>query len=530
MPQSMNRTLVSHVFGRSSPALLFSLFLAAPSGVLAGEEESDGEAETIRRVDSLYQKAADARARKDYPAARTHLEAALQQGPFSGKFRDLPSFLYLELAQVEASDNDTEAAMKALESAADSGLAETEDIEKSDVLAILKAHPRMPALRSRVKENAATARVFDVSALFNAELGHASLHRFEAADSPMLRELASRDGLRREAQKWVESGADEWQRQLALMAWVHNRWAHAGISEPSRADAVTILREVEAGKRFRCVEYSLVLSAVLQAFGHPARVVSLRRDGSSYGIGKGHVVTEVWSNQHKKWIVMDGQNNATWQLMDTPLSAAEVREARIEDLSSLRFVRGPSSWQPQASDAEMFEAWVVYFDHLTYTLDNTQPAGADRARLWLLQHGERPELLFQGTPTTGQRWTHDPELVYPEMNGVHVDVWPTDEAAAGELQLQFTHAVPWFDHLVVRHNGQAVVASKSQASPSSQAPSSGPSSRSARVVLARGENTIEVYAVNQRGVRGPPSRLEISFYPPTSGANPAPRPTEPARR
>lgn len=518
MPQSTKSSHVSHPFGRSSPVLLLSLCLATPSDAHGGEKERDGEAETIRRVEALYQKAADARARMDYPAARTHLEAALEQGPFSGKFRDLPSFLYLELAQIEASSSNPEAAMKALESAAAAGLAEIEDIEKSDVLAVLKAHPRMAALQRRVEENAVTARVFDVYALFNAELGDASLHRFEAAGSPMLHELASHDDLRGEAQKWAESGADEWQRQLALLAWVHNRWAHAGISEPSRADAVTILREVEAGKRFRCVEYSLVLSAVLQAFGHPARVVSLRRDGSSYGIGKGHVVTEVWSNQHKKWIVMDGQNNGTWRLMDTPLSAAEVRQARIEDLGSLRFVRGPSSWQPQSSDAQMFEDWVVYFDHLTYTLDNTQPAGADRPRLWLLQHAERPELLFQGTPTIGQKWTQDPDLVYPDMNGVHIDVWPTDETLLGELHLQFTHAMPWFDHLVVLHNGQAVVASKSQAAPPLPASPSDSSSLFARLVLARGENTIEVYAVNRQGVRGPPSRLEIAFYPPVSAA------------
>lgn len=518
MPRSTKRMHVSQAFWRSSPVLLLSLWLASPSDALGREKENDGEAETIRRVEALYQKAADARAREDYPAARTHLQAALEQGPFSGKFRDLSSFLYLELAQIEASSSHTEAAMQALESAAAAGLAETEGIEKSSVLAVLKSHPRMAALQRRVKENAATARVFDVYALFNAELGHTSLHRFEAAGSPMLRALTRHEDLRREAQKWAESGADEWHRQLALMAWVHNRWAHAGISEPSRADAVTILSEVEAGKRFRCVEYSLVLSAVLQAFGHPARVVSLRRDGSSYGIGKGHVVAEVWSNQHKKWIVMDGQNNGTWRLMDTPLSAAEVREARVEDKAALRFVRGPSSWLPQASDAQMLEEWVVYFDHLTYTLDNTQPAGADRARLWLLQQAERPELLFQGTPTTGQHWTHDPDLVYPEMNGVHIDVWPSDESVPGALHLQLTHAMPWFDHLVVLHNGEAVVASKSQATPPSQASVSGSSSLFARLVLARGENTIEVYAVNQQGVRGPPSRLEIVFYPPALAA------------
>jgi hypothetical protein len=510
------------------------LSLCVTVDVRAAETADTGEAEMIRRIESLYQKAADARAKDDHQAARTHLKEALKQGPFTGKFRDLPSFLHFELAQVEAGAGNAEAAMQELESSAAAGLAETGDLESSSVLSTLKGHARMAAVLERVRKNATTARVFDVSLQHNAELGHASLHVFEARDSAMMGELAANKDLHRHMQKWAKSEADEWQRQLALMAWVHDRWAHAGINEPSRADAATILREVEAGKRFRCVEYSLVLAAVMQLFGHPARVVSLRRDGSSYGIGKGHVVTEVWSNTHQKWIVMDGQNNATWQSGKTPLSAAEVRRARRDDVGSLRFVRGPSSWQQKSSDAQMFKEWVVYFDHLTYTLDNTQPAGPDRARLWLLQEDERPELLFQGSPTTGQQWTRDTERVYARMNGVHIDAWPADDAALGTLTLMLTHAMPWFEKIDLVHNGkrvdaapalaerQATRASTSKTATGSDV-SSGASSLFARVALIPGKNTIVVHAVNAQGVRGPPSSIEIDFYPPPA-VSPAPAP------
>ena len=72
-----------------------------------------------------------------------------------------------------------------------------------------------------------------------------------------------------------------------------------------------VLADVDQGKRFRCVEYSVVLAEVFQAMGYPARIVALKKDGMSYGVGKGHVITEAWNDELGKWIAFDGQNNAT---------------------------------------------------------------------------------------------------------------------------------------------------------------------------------------------------------------------------
>ena len=45
---------------------------------------------------------------------------------------------------------------------------------------------------------------------------------------------------------------------LRLLHWVHMRWQHDGLNEPTRRDALTILREARDGKNFRCVEYAIV--------------------------------------------------------------------------------------------------------------------------------------------------------------------------------------------------------------------------------------------------------------------------------
>jgi hypothetical protein len=101
--------------------------------------------------------------------------------------------------------------------------------------------------------------------------------------------------------------------------------------------------------------------------GFPARRIGLRRDGVSYGAGKGHVVSEVWNNELGKWILLDGQNNATWRDGDQVLDAAEVARA-VPGGHGRPVAHGPprlvvdQGWKPSDQRAE----WVVYFHHLSY--------------------------------------------------------------------------------------------------------------------------------------------------------------------
>ena len=82
-----------------------------------------------------------------------------------------------------------------------------------------------------------------------------------------------------------------WETAISLLRWVSRRWRHAN-AHMDVDDAVTCLERVEAGERFACVEYSLVLSQALNAVGIPSRRLSLRQRQKHVGLGRGHVVSE----------------------------------------------------------------------------------------------------------------------------------------------------------------------------------------------------------------------------------------------
>lgn len=72
--------------------------------------------------------------------------------------------------------------------------------------------------------------------------------------------------------------ASAWETAQAMLAWVTSRWRHAN-AHMEIDDAVECLRRVDAGQRFACVEYSLVLCQALNALRIPSRRVSLSQPG-----------------------------------------------------------------------------------------------------------------------------------------------------------------------------------------------------------------------------------------------------------
>jgi hypothetical protein len=115
---------------------------------------------------------------------------------------------------------------------------------------------------------------------------------------------------------------------LSVLNWTHNQWKHNGSNEPSKTDALTILKEAKDGKTFRCVEYGIVLTSALQALNFKARVVGLKTaDVETKKYGAGHVLAEVWMPQFDKWVLIDGQFNVMPILDNIPLNAVEFQQA-----------------------------------------------------------------------------------------------------------------------------------------------------------------------------------------------------------
>lgn len=206
------------------------------------------------------------------------------------------------------------------------------------------------------------------------------------------------------------------------LAWVNAQWDHDGMNEPPKTfNALDILNSVYTKKeKYRCVEFGLVLSEVLESSGFVTRSLSLRANDVAYGgFGSGHVVSEVWLNELNKWIFLDGQFGVyiTKAGDDMPLSYYEIFQQKAGGQwpqLQIHFVKAPENPQKAVSDYKAFLS--RYFGHITTS------QGTGKPRISLLLDAKEMPLTFQGLPLDGGLATKDASLFYPLMNRVSLNL------------------------------------------------------------------------------------------------------------
>ncbi|HVX48072.1 MAG TPA: transglutaminase domain-containing protein [Candidatus Saccharimonadales bacterium] len=103
-------------------------------------------------------------------------------------------------------------------------------------------------------------------------------------NNPTLAELREASGIKTDLTKSTLENAKN------IIGYVHNLFSHDGDNTPSSNDPLTILKEAQVGKSFRCVEYSTLAAGLLWASDIPARAVGLKtRDVETREYGAGHL-------------------------------------------------------------------------------------------------------------------------------------------------------------------------------------------------------------------------------------------------
>ncbi|MGZ6461058.1 MAG: transglutaminase domain-containing protein [Bdellovibrio sp.] len=208
---------------------------------------------------------------------------------------------------------------------------------------------------------------------------------------------------------------------LSALSWVSSQWDHDGMNEPPKSfHALDVLKEVHNKKtRYRCVEYGLVLSEVLQAYGFVTRTLSLRSNNVSYGgFGQGHVAMEVWLNDIGKWIFLDPQFGVflTAEKSQVPLNYFEIYQEKKAGRFDNLVVNANSASKNFIMKAEnklSYKNFLKnYFGHISLS-DKSKNEVAS-----LLLESKAIPLTFQGTPLNNALFTNRSELFYPEMNRV----------------------------------------------------------------------------------------------------------------
>jgi hypothetical protein len=227
-----------------------------------------------------------------------------------------------------------------------------------------------------------------------------------------------------------ESAGTAWETATRFTSWVSSRWRHSD-GHMDIDDAVTCLERVDAGHRFACVEYALVLCQALNAVGMPSRRLALRRAGYHAGLGQGHVVSEAWIDGLDRWVVLDGQNGMYWTDGDgMPLGAVELCELNRSGGCASAVVIG--------GDITIEEAdwWFSYF-HATST---TGGSWSDPVFVPVFQVNR-----FVAT----DRLQHTPAALYPDLSDVGVGTVLADDRPA--IRLLTDH--PFADGFTVRAAG-----------------------------------------------------------------------------
>jgi hypothetical protein len=187
------------------------------------------------------------------------------------------------------------------------------------------------------------------------------------------------------------------EKTLKILHWVHNQWHHNGNNEPQKSDAISILEEVKGGKNFRCVEYGIVATACLNAVGLKARTLALKtKDVETTEYGAGHVLLEVFLNDLKKWVLIDGQWDAMPVLNNVPLNAVEFQKAIAENYEELEIRTSSAISKRQYID------WIYpYLYYFSISFDNREGADIkknkinEKKSLMLVPIGATNPTIFQ---------------------------------------------------------------------------------------------------------------------------------------
>lgn len=199
----------------------------------------------------------------------------------------------------------------------------------------------------------------------------------------------------------VKYGRDDLDKVLIITHWVHNLWKHDGSNAPKDNDPISILREVQLGQRFRCVEYAVVINGCLNAVGIPSRVVGLKtEDVETRKSGAGHVVVEAYIEKLDKWVMIDGQWNAIVTIDGMPLNSVELQEAIAENRSSIEMLS--SSEASVDKYLNWIDEYLYYFD---VHLDNRVGSRSSYTRLMLVPEGATEPKVFQ------RKWPMD-DMIY----------------------------------------------------------------------------------------------------------------------
>jgi len=339
---------------------------------------------------------------------------------------------------------------------------------------------------------------------------------------PALRQLRQQEGL----DELAQAATSEYDLIRRVMQHVKEQWDHSFHSPMQHANALEVLEDVRSGLRGNfCVYFTHVLLQSLWALGIPCRYLHV---GAHHWYN--HSTAECWSNEFRKWILVDSDFNLCVLRPEVlpsrvlhavrrfvPQHAREIQQAqRNGSLKELRFEQGPWAAAIEGMDrfGELFGGSFSFIGDYQRVLDSGPPEWAGQCCHWHLW-SEPDEALkdyhyHQWALTFGNgegRQTSDPVEFYWPLNEVVVET-PDLTAITGDvLELRFDTFTPFLAAFEVQVNDgpwQPLPAERSEGHRSSGR---------YRWALNSSRNLLRICSRNTAGRTGPVAMLEIAVPP-----------------
>jgi hypothetical protein len=248
------------------------------------------------------------------------------------------------------------------------------------LLAAFLSAARTHGAEESLKEGAAidlagrTATLRKLETLPYVESEYTKRFKFDSFDNPRLKTIRENYYL----DEVTVPGRDEFERQVLLMDWTHKQFKKFGRPSTNCHGALQILNAIDEGHTFYCAHYAEVLVSAAASLGWVDRSLALRRHQGANKVGGSteHSVTEIWSNQHRKWVMLDPTSNMYLEKEGVPLNAFELRQEWFyRGGTNLVFVVGKERKKYRKSDLPIFLGRFTGFGDLTVEPDEPDKYG-----------------------------------------------------------------------------------------------------------------------------------------------------------
>lgn len=285
---------------------------------------------------------------------------------------------------------------------------------------------------------------------------------------------------------------NEFEKILLIMGWVNSRWK---IGFPHNVsynfDALDILRRARNGEQFFCSEYVTTYIQLLSSLGITARYV---------GLFKGHAISEVWSDDFDKWIVMDPTYNIYYEENGVPLNALELHNAWVSNnWKNIKVISKNSNNEISYYQFKLIDYYENFFvsmrnDWFTNVYPRWHPISNS-----IMNSIEWSDGYTKNDIRVAKESNREQDLYWP-LNHVYIKL--TDYNILENtisLKLYLDTVTPNFDKFFIKLDDKEEINTVEPVF---------------NWRLHKGLNTLEVASFNKFGIKGPPTIISMDYINP----------------